>query len=64
MFLRYVAFQIVLYPNVSFDNNFYAKYRAEIKAINLFFPDIKSNSVGIPFTAWLSFICVFDDSLE
>jgi hypothetical protein len=32
--------------------------------VNLFFPDIKSDTLKICFTAWLSFVCVTDDILE
>lgn len=64
VFLSHAAFKTVLQPDISFDDDFYAKCAAEINAINLFLPDLKSDSIRISFTAWLAFICVFDDTLE
>ncbi|KAK1831880.1 Iridoid synthase [Podospora conica] len=64
VFLSHAAFKTVLQPDASFDDDFYARCSAEVNAINLFFPDIKSDSIRISFTAWLAFICVFDDMLE
>ena len=64
VFLSHAAFSTLLHPDASFDDGFYAKCTAEVNAINLFFPDIKSESIRIPFMAWLVFICVFDDILE
>lgn len=64
VFLSHAAFKTGLQPDASFDDDFYAKCTAEVNAINLFFPDVKSDSIRISFTAWLAFICVFDDTLE
>ena len=37
---------------------------AEVNAISLCFPDIKSDFLRIAFTAWLAFACAMDDILE
>lgn len=64
VFLSHAGFKTLLQPDDHFDDNFYARCAAEVNAINLFFPDVESDSIRIPFTAWLAFICVFDDTLE
>ncbi|KAJ5520786.1 hypothetical protein N7463_001239 [Penicillium fimorum] len=44
--------------------NFYERCFAEAGAINLFFPDVQSESIRICMTAWLAANCAADDILE
>ncbi|KAJ5371916.1 hypothetical protein N7517_003922 [Penicillium concentricum] len=44
--------------------DFYDRCFAEAGAINLFFPDIRSESIRICMTAWLAANCAADDILE
>ena len=38
--------------------------KAEVDAINIFFPNIQAEDILICFTAWLAFACAMDDILE
>ncbi|KGO45943.1 Terpenoid synthase [Penicillium expansum] len=44
--------------------DFYERCFAEAAAINLFFPDVRSESIRICMTAWLAANCAADDILE
>ncbi|KAK1753803.1 Iridoid synthase [Echria macrotheca] len=62
--LSHAAFKSSLVPQAQFDDGFYEECTAEVNTINLFFPDIESDTIRICFTAWLAFICAVDDILE
>lgn len=44
--------------------DFYERCFAEAAAINLFFPDVRSERIRICMTAWLAANCAADDILE
>jgi hypothetical protein len=44
--------------------DFYDRCFAEAAAINLFFPDVRSEGIRICMTAWLAANCAGDDILE
>jgi len=51
-------------PDEATDDGFVDRCAAEVNAIALFFPDLRSEAIHICFTAWLAFVCVMDDFLE
>lgn len=55
---------MALQPDLAQDVVFYKRCVAEVNAISLFFPDIKTETVRIAFAAWLAFACAMDDILE
>ncbi|KAJ5425298.1 hypothetical protein N7465_000368 [Penicillium sp. CMV-2018d] len=65
----------VIYPHANFKasiqpekagdtKDFYERCFAEAAAINLFFPDVRSECIRICMTAWLAANCAVDDILE
>jgi hypothetical protein len=62
--LAHASFKVALQPHLAQDDVFYKRCVAEVNAISLFFPDIKTETVRIAFAAWLAFACVMDDILE
>lgn len=62
--LAHAAFKAAMDRAVSPDDRFFRKCAAEVKAVSLFFPDIKVDGIRIAFTAWLAFACTMDDILE
>ncbi|KAI0160597.1 isoprenoid synthase domain-containing protein [Xylariaceae sp. FL1272] len=60
----HVDFKKLLQPDLVQDDAFYKKCAQEVNVINLFFPDIQSDSIRICFTAWLVFVIAMDDILE
>ncbi|KAJ8119670.1 hypothetical protein ONZ43_g3431 [Nemania bipapillata] len=60
----HTEFKKLLQPDLAKDDAFYKRCAAEVNVINLFFPDIKSETIRICFTAWLVFVIAMDDILE
>ncbi|KAJ5817091.1 hypothetical protein N7447_009324 [Penicillium robsamsonii] len=58
-------FKASIQPDKAGDpKDFYERCFAEASAINLFFPDVRSESVRICMAAWLAANCAADDILE
>lgn len=62
--LAHSAFKAAMDRGVAPNDGFFKRCAAEVKAISLFFPDIKADGLRIAFTAWLAFACAMDDILE
>jgi len=62
--LAHGSFKVALQPDLAQDDVFYKRCVAEVNAISLFFPDIKTETLRIAFAAWLAFACIMDDILE
>ncbi|KAH6843377.1 hypothetical protein B0I37DRAFT_384333 [Chaetomium sp. MPI-CAGE-AT-0009] len=62
--LAHSAFKAAMDPGATPNDSFFKRCVAEVNAVSLFFPDIKTEGLRITFTAWLSFACVMDDILE
>ncbi|OJJ39647.1 hypothetical protein ASPWEDRAFT_25457 [Aspergillus wentii DTO 134E9] len=61
----HLAFKTSIQPEKAKDTNrILESCKAEVGAVNLFFPDIKSESVRICMAAWLAANCAVDDELE
>jgi hypothetical protein len=57
-------FKTSLLPEEVEKNSFSQNCRAEVNAIDTFFPGALPEKVRICFAAWLAFACAMDDILE
>ena len=62
--LSHIDFKACIQPETPKDDGFHKQCTAEVNAIRLFFPGIRSEPILIVFSAWLGFACVMDDTLE
>jgi hypothetical protein len=62
--LAHAAFKAAMHPDSSPDDAFFKTCEAEVNVINLFFPDIRADTLRLAFAAWLAFACAMDDILE
>ncbi|CAH0047651.1 unnamed protein product [Clonostachys solani] len=60
----HINFKTCLLPEEVEKNSFGRACRAEVNAIEIFFPGALSAKVRICFAAWLAFACAMDDILE
>ena len=63
--LAHADFKVSIQPEKAGDTrDFYERCSAEVAAVNLFFPDVRSEAVRVCMTAWLAANCAADDILE
>ncbi|VUC30506.1 unnamed protein product [Clonostachys rosea] len=61
---EHMGFKASMVPEEVEKDSFSQNCRAEVNAIDIFFPGTLSDNIRICFAAWLAFACAMDDILE
>jgi hypothetical protein len=61
---KHTDFKSRIQPDATASAAFHERCKAEVQAINIFFPNLHNDKIRIAFAAWLAFACAMDDTLE